>query len=129
MPIKFMKRYTRELIQAHPDWLFVFGDNFARAGYGGQAKEARGEPNAVGIPTKRRPQRDESAYLTDIDFEEWQLKTKQDWARISVWLERSDTVVWPMDGIGTGLAELSERAPLIASEIEWRFQALLSKHG
>jgi redox-sensitive bicupin YhaK (pirin superfamily) len=29
--------------------LFVFGDNLRRTGFGGQAAEMRGEPNAVGI--------------------------------------------------------------------------------
>ncbi len=53
MTLLYIKKYTRAYIRAHPDWLFVFGDNMMRRGFGGQAAEARGEPNAIGIATKR----------------------------------------------------------------------------
>ena len=52
------KWITREELQRHPELIFVFGDNMLRKGFGGQAKEMRGEPNAVGVPVKWRPSRD-----------------------------------------------------------------------
>ena len=53
MPVIFMSSITREFVRNHPDFIFVFGDNLAKKGLGGQAREMRGEPNAVGIATKR----------------------------------------------------------------------------
>jgi hypothetical protein len=47
-----LKHITREMVRADPSTVFVFGDNMARNGLAGQAKEMRGEPNAIGVPTK-----------------------------------------------------------------------------
>lgn len=52
MPIIKIKRFTRADLQAHPARLYVFGDNFQQRGLGGQTKECRGEPNAIGILTQ-----------------------------------------------------------------------------
>jgi len=87
--IVYMKRITRQIVKNNRDKIFLFGDNLQRKGYGGQAKAMRGEPNAVGIPTKKKP------------F--WQIKPDFDF--------EYDTIVIPSDGIGTGLAELPQRAP------------------
>lgn len=90
--------------------LYVFGDNLAEVGYGGQAKEMRDEPNAIGIPTKRNPR----LYLNDGDFDEVVPIIKQKVGRLRGFLALSDTVVvFPADGIGTGLANLSSQAPMI----------------
>ena len=45
----------------HRDRLFVFGDNDARRGLAGQAA-IRGEPNAIGLATKRSPSHVAHAY-------------------------------------------------------------------
>tara|TARA_Y100000034_G_scaffold87336_1_gene104761 strand:- start:4060 stop:4287 length:228 start_codon:yes stop_codon:yes gene_type:complete len=58
------KIFRGDLI-ANPNRTYLFGDNFIRKGYGGQAKEMRGEPNAYGIVTKRFPSMDKKAFLTD----------------------------------------------------------------
>ena len=55
MPVRLMKFITRQYVKAHPNVYFVFGDNEVRRGYGGQAKEMRGELNTVGVRTKRTP--------------------------------------------------------------------------
>ena len=59
---------TRALVRSKPGTIFVFGDNMEGRGYGGQAAAMRGEPNAIGVPTKWRPQRDERAYFRDEDL-------------------------------------------------------------
>lgn len=71
MPLILVQHYFRAEIQADHASYYVFGDNFARKGYGGQAGEARNEPNAIGIPTKRNPGWAEKDYLTDADVTEW----------------------------------------------------------
>jgi len=70
------KWITREELQRHPELIFVFGDNMLRKGFGGQAKEMRGEPNAVGVPVKWRPSRDAGAYFTDRDLRRFGLPTR-----------------------------------------------------
>jgi len=128
MPLKFVEHYTRKEIQDHPDWLYVFGDNFESKGLGGQAGQARGEPNAVGIATKRRPSRDEDAYLTDADYIEWQLHVASAYECIEVHLRNGGVVVWPAQ-IGMGRANLQARAPKILNEIQTRAWYLRDRFG
>jgi len=115
MPLKFVEHYMPQDCAAHRDWLFVFGDNFAKFGKGGQAV-IRDEPNAVGIATKRLPKWSEDAYLTDEDYDEWMKRTAATYANIEVFLEDSGVVVWPTL-IGMGRAHLQGRAPRILNEI------------
>lgn len=118
MTLLYMKRYTRAYIKAHPDWLFVFGDNIVRDGFGGQAAEARNEPNAIGIATKLRPSMDPSAFLTDDHYDEWFAAEKSTLRRLMEASSNGRTIVWPLDGIGTGLARLEKNAPTIWNDIE-----------
>ncbi len=111
--IRHVHRYSREEIQANPDTLYVFGDNLAEAGYGGQGKEARGEPNAVGIPTKRAPSMEPDAFFTDADLPTVKPIAQAAYRRLLDHLKEGKTVVFPADGIGTGLALLHETAPAI----------------
>lgn len=120
MPLEKVTFYTRQGIRANPDKLYIFGDNFAERGFGGQAKEARGEHNTIGIPTKRNPDWAESSFLTDQDWAEWFERAKPRWDIVRQAIEEGRTVVMPTSGIGTGLAELEKRAPLIFNTIlEW----------
>lgn len=111
------KWIKREDLQANPNIIYLFGDNQLRIGLGGQAKEMRGEPNAVGIATKMSPsefmsddQFDFNKSIIDYDFKKIKYKT----ARVSgFWnyIKGRTIVVVPTDGLGTGLAELPTRAP------------------
>jgi len=124
MSFRYAKYITRAMVKAEPNTLFVFGDNIARIGKGGQAKELRGEPNAVGIPTKFYPAKDESSYFSDGCLEEVQRPIALALTRLFMHAARGGDVVWPADGIGTGLAELPQRAPLIWDYIETGRRAL-----
>jgi hypothetical protein len=107
---------TRALVRAESRTLFVFGDNMARTGFGGQAKEMRGEPNALGIPTKWRPAKDNTAYFRDADFfmgGHVHREIHHAFTLIVAQLMSGGDVVLPEGGIGTGLADLSHRAPVI----------------
>ena len=73
MPVIFQKFIYRADLQNNPDVLYVFGDNLVRKGRGGQAKEMRGHPNAVGVATKNTPGHGERHhYFSDGNFEEQQ---------------------------------------------------------
>ena len=106
---------TRTSIQLERNKLFVFGDNLLREGFGGQAKEMRGEPNTVGLITKRKPTMEECAFLTDDLFEVWAKASGEDFLHLFL---HKGVVVWPSAGIGTGLAQLPSRATLIFEAIE-----------
>lgn len=107
MPLRYQKFITRADLRANPEDIYVFGDNLAEVGYGGQAREMRGEPNAIGIPTKRSP----AEYLSDADYEEVLWVWHETFGILAGYLFQGATVVWPADGIGTGLADLKNRAP------------------
>lgn len=117
--IKQYRIYRQDLVN-NRNILYVFGDNLQQNGLGGQAKEMRGEKNAHGIPTKRKAAHGtKDCYFHDDEADAYQaviegfsmLKR-----RFSVGQYRA--IVWPTDGIGTGLAELNIRAPKLLKMIE-----------
>lgn len=91
--------------------IYLFGDNLLHAGYGGQAREMRGEVNAIGIPTKRRPSMESDAFFSDATLD------ANIQAIITPFIEAMRLacagyiVVVPADGLGTGLARLPDCAP------------------
>ena len=118
MALVYQKFITRSMVQEHPNDLFVFGDNVLRTGLGGQAKEMRGEPNAVGIITKRFPSNTPDSFLNQGDFLNWFNLTARDRIRLLDHVYLGGNVVWPSDGIGTGLADLKNKAPDIMRAIK-----------
>ncbi len=95
MGINYAASYLREQIKAASDTLYIFGDNFERKGFGGQAAEARGEPNAVGIPTKRAPSMRPDAFLTDVDLARLQAEARPALDRLRRHLDAGGDVVMP----------------------------------
>lgn len=70
----------------------------------------RDEPNALGIATKRYPSRDDWAYFSDKEDEkEFVLQDLRSLYKLS----QHKTIVFPAAGIGTGLAEMEKRSPVI----------------
>lgn len=106
------------MLRKHPNDLFVFGDNYQRKGLGGQAAEMRGEPNAVGVITKWLPQRTPTSYFSDRDFKIIIPVLVTDIQTLFDHAANGGQIVWPLDGIGTGLAQLPIRAPKIFDFIE-----------
>lgn len=132
MPIRKQKRYTRAEIQANPNTIYVFGDNFRMKGYGGQAYEARGEPNAFGIPTKltagdylnRENMKSagiDASYIVNIIHAKFQ--------HLFILLDMGVDVVWPEDGVGTGLADLKRQCPELYFAIEEASKLMFETYG
>ncbi len=123
--IEYRKFITRVMLQEEREKLFVFGDNLERRGFGGQAKAMRGEPNAIGIPTKRLPTMDPEAFLNDGDILVWLCAIYDDY---QILLNHQGMIIWPAEGIGTGRARLKLSSPMI-----WRcvhiMRVSLSKYG
>lgn len=119
---------SRADVKHNPTLLYIFGDNLARAGLGGQAKEMRGEDNAYGLVTKRRPShghpddyfhdyQEDCIALFDADFK---------WLLVKLRSGAYQAVVIPLDGIGTGLAQLQHHAPGLLRHINNRLKELES---
>ncbi len=113
MPLIFQKRIYREDLQANPHITYVFGDNEQRTGMGGQAGEMRGEPNAFGIPTKKAPNNLSCSFWNDKDYDDKCMVLRLKFFELETKLFGKGFVVFPLDGIGTGLSDLPNRAPRI----------------
>ncbi len=103
------KIITRNDLKDFPSSYFIFGDNVARTGFGGQAKEMRGEPNAIGIVTKWRPDNSWKSFFDD-SLECFELLC-DDLNKVENLLNNRTLVWYPRNGIGTGLAALPFKAP------------------
>lgn len=111
MKVRFEHFISREMVKDNQEWLFVFGDNLEQTGFGGQAKEMRGEPNSHGIPTKRKPTNQPDAFFKDRPDEIIAVLDA-----MSSLLRRATSgqykgIIWPYAGIGTGLAQLDTKSP------------------
>ncbi len=97
-----------------------------RKGRKGQAAEMRGEPNAVGIPTKWLPATTEDAYFSDDAWRSHEVKSaiEDAFKKLEAHLASGRDIILPADGIGTGLAELSTRAPRLFARLEKWFAVL-----
>ena len=117
MPLVFQKWITRDDLRNNPEHMYVFGDNVLRKGLRGQAKEMRGEPNAIGIPTKWEPTLRPEAFFKDSQFNDIRIHIEPDYNRVLDALQAGKTVVWPEDGIGTGLSRIPKTAPALWNEM------------
>jgi len=116
-----MKWITRAFVREHRDHIFLFGDNLARRGLGGQAAAMRDESNVVGIPTKKLPSNRENAFFTDAEFEQNKAAIDTAFEQLLAISSTSDQVIIsPADGIGTGRAQLESRAPLTFAYLQKR---------
>lgn len=111
MPVITQKIIKRSDCQSNPDVLYLFGDNSLRVGFGGQAAEMRGEPNAIGVRTKETPDMASNAFFYDCTYELNCSKIDHDLSRAIHHLENGGIVVIPEDGLGTNLARLASTAP------------------
>lgn len=107
------EKYTSELLSENQEKIFVFGDNMVRKGKGGQAV-IRDCPNAFGIATKRYPSMNEDAFFSDQRDESDVVMND---LRQLYKLSKSHTIVFPVGGIGTGLAEMEKRSFAIWSKM------------
>lgn len=120
--VKFQKFIRRSDLRNNPNWVYLFGDNLEQSGMGGQAREMRGEPNAVGIPTKKRPSNAADAFFNDEEF--FENKLAIDTAFSDAKIENAEVIVVPADGLGTGRAQLQHRAPRTFQYLNFRIQRL-----
>lgn len=121
MKVKKVKWFSVDLCRENPNCVFIFGDNTIGQGCGGQA-QIRYEPNAHGVPTKKLPSMHANSFFSDDEFDQnkkWILDALNNIP------ENFDAIVFPEDGLGTGLADLPNKAPktfkFLVDEINSRF--------
>jgi hypothetical protein len=114
---KLTKKYVESMANASNLYglkppVYLFGDNLAKKGTGGQAAIRYAvTKNVIGIPTKKSPTMKEDAFFNNSD-EDYEIAVKAiDKAFESI--PRDRPVLIPASGIGTGLANLRERSPRI----------------
>ena len=123
-----MKWITRSFVREHRDHIFLFGDNLARRGFGGQAAQMRAEPNAIGIPTKKLPSNVEEAFFTDAELEQNKAAIDRAFDRLHQMSSSFEQViVIPSDSLGTGRAQLRNRAPHTFAYLQKRLRDLSSQ--
>lgn len=105
------KWYTPELVKANPHCLFVFGDNLLRKGHGGQAV-IRDFPNSFGIPTKRGPNKKDTAYFSDKNEEFNAIMCSIFTLNIIYKSNIFEKIIFPKNGIGTGLSHIKSKSPI-----------------
>lgn len=120
-PIIYIDWVVREMLRENPDSYFVFGDNVARKGFGGQAKEMRGEPNAIGIATKFLPSMGPKAFFSDDNQDAWMHVSSDLMKLIGIWTTGAQ-IFAPYNGLGTERAKLKEKAPRIYVHINEVFE-------
>ncbi|UTC29925.1 hypothetical protein BAJUN_03230 [Bajunvirus bajun] len=127
MPVLFQKFIKREDLIRNRGVVYIFGDNIMRRGMGGQAAEMRNEPNALGIATKRSPEHDEIDYFDESPEGIVAQKAiiDQDFKKAFEHVKAGGILIWPTDGIGTGISELPKRAPTTMTYIEDKLTALI----
>lgn len=107
MPLLLQKLIHRTDLRNNPAVIYLFGDNELRVGLGGQADAMRGEPNAHGIATLLAPGR----FWHETDFERQCKILERDFTFPMQKLAEGRLIVYPTDGVGTGLAALEKNAP------------------
>lgn len=111
--------WTADQVAADATHYWIFGDNCQGWGHGGQAC-IRGLPNAFGIPTKKSPAMDDSAFFTDEEFLDNLIRIVAAFQRIPTdrpWYISSA-------GLGSGLAQLPARAPRTHAALVYIVQTL-----
>jgi len=98
-------------VKSHPETLFVYGDNDMHIGYDEQSV-IRNEPNAFGIPTKKRPDTKSDAFYTDDQFEMNADRFNDILIKLINTFVKSEytTLAFPSD-LAIGHSQMSLRAP------------------
>ncbi len=100
---------TRAFIQANRDWTFVYSTNIYYTSSYGQASQAAGEPNTIGLPVRFRFCKSNMASLFSDDQFTDVLRPTLDNVFSAIRLKLPRVCVFPK--IGEGASRLKEVAP------------------
>lgn len=120
MKIEYCDDLNVKLCRENPEKIYIYGDNLAGYGTAGQAC-IRNEPNAFGIPTKRYPSMTVGSFFTDKECERQHVLKS---LRGLYVLGKTRTLVFPTNGVGTGMANMPGSSPKLFAEMS----EILLKH-
>ena len=106
--------------------IYVFGDNVAHRGRGGQAKICRERPNCIGIPTKWGPSNNPQDFFHNQDFYKAQPYIDSAFRQIDNHIAQGRNIIF-FPGIGEGLAQLPTKAPAIHDYIQKEIRRRLTQ--
>ena len=110
------KWFSIEKCEQNPKNLYIFGDNTIRIGMAGQA-QIRKCKNSTGLATKLHPGMDEKNFMSDENYNEHCMIIDKDIQKIIKVFENQNNgyekIVFPIDGLGTGLSMLPQKAPKV----------------
>lgn len=106
--VETMNKISVSVCSKNPDKIFVYGDNVIHKGKAGQAI-IRDCPNAFGVPTKRLPTMDHNAFFRDTIDDK--LAVARALTKLRLLAYNGKTIVFPSNGLGTGLADMGNTAP------------------
>jgi hypothetical protein len=109
MPVFDIPMVTRDRVRAGKLFLFAFDDDEMRSIDEGLAGQCRGETNAVGVRTRRRPGSD--ATWRDNELAQHQAMLDEDFALLISWVEAGGPVFLPKVGLGMLSPRLVDTAP------------------
>lgn len=127
----FSGNWTRQDVASQTSKVFLFGDNTndrVNTHYVPTMTQAviRGLDNAIGIDTKKNRGTSEDSYFTDEDFDTFKAQVDE---AIQKAIDSGKTIVIPEGGIGTGKAQLKERAPKLFSYLQDKLSSLRESAG
>lgn len=131
--IEFEKLYNIKLCYQTPNKLYIFGDNTLKTGNGGQAV-VRPMPNTMGIITKRYPTHEPQSYLLDTPHDAFLVCNSLNdfyntFKAIEAGYTKFDTVVFPIDGLGTGLADMPKKCPELFENMKNSLRIFFKQQG
>ena len=106
--VELIDKLTVKECNKNPNKIYVFGDNLEGYGKKGQAI-IRDCPNAFGIPTKRKPFMNQDAFFRDTISDK--LAVSRALVKLRLLAYNGKTIVFPSNGIGTGLADMGNTSP------------------
>lgn len=95
-----MKIITKEFLNANPDAVFVFGDNYWRNGKGGAAK-LRDCPNSLGFVTKKAPDMEDDSFFSPNEYKDLFIGQ---YLMLDEMISRSPNKTFYISKLGSGLA-------------------------
>lgn len=91
----------KKFLKANPNYIFVFGDNQLRIGYGGAAS-LRDEPNTYGFITKKEPNMNDNSFYRPNT--EYQLIFQEELSKLINTIQNNPDKIFLISKLGGGLA-------------------------
>ena len=126
--IILINKFTPKLVRENRNIYFVFGDNLIKSGKGGQAI-IRDFKNTIGVPTKKYPSNNKRSFMTDDEFKSNKKEIDIAFDKIRDKIKEGYFIALPVNGLGTGLAKLEEKAPKTNEYLLKRLEKLKKEYG